>query len=255
MLRQILTIARMTYREAMRSRFLWVCLVAIALLVGFSALVGAVVVTGADEQQAGIMAWGTRWLGVTALCLFCINSVVRDTSDKVLEMLFALPLRRESAYLGKLLGLFEVAAVIALASVLACSFYAPYWIVLQWGLSLWLEMCVVASFALWIVSSTGRAEVSAIVTLGFYILSRAMLGIVLITNDPLFQATSDFSQWIAIVVEGFSWFLPPLYAFASADWLIQARVEISLLKQSAEAAVYIVLLGSLALLEWRRRQF
>lgn len=255
MIRQISTVAWITYREALYGKLLWSCLGGMLLLAGFAAFVGGVVITGADDLQAGLVAWGLRWLGAIALTLFCVNSVVRDAADKVTEMMLALPVRREVVYLGKLCGLLLLVLSFASMSALLGSFYAPFTVSVLWAISLFLELTIVCSFTLWVVTSTGGAVGSILLTLGFYLLSRAMRGIETMASGPFFQPDSNYDQFVALAVDSLSWILPPLHEFASADWFVHGIFDGDLLVQFARTTVYVVMLFAIAMIDLHRKQF
>ncbi len=111
------------------------------------------------------------------------------------------------------------------------------------------------SFALWIVTSTGSAVGSVVTTIGFYVLARAMLGMAAMASGPFFDPDSSYDHFIVITVDVISWVLPPLYSFASADWLIEADIDKSLVHQFIYSLIYVVLLSSLAMIESHRKQF
>ena len=255
MIRQILTLAWITYREALYGKLLWVCLAGMVALAGFAEFVGEVVITGAVELQAGLVGWGLRWLGAVALILFCVNSVVRETNDKITEMMLALPLRREAIYLGKLCGLLLLAFSFAFMSALAGSLFAPVDISALWASSLFLELTILCSFTLWVVTSTGAAVGSILLALGFYALSRAMQGIEAMAVGPFFHPNSAYDHFMAGTVEVLGWIMPPLYEFASADWLVTGIFNGDLFVQLARATVYVVMLIAIAMIELHRKQF
>ena len=255
MFRQISTIAWITCREVLHSRLLLIFIGGVLVTVGIVTFLGDVVVTDTESLRAGAFAWVARWLAMLTLTLFCAGSVSRDGSDKVIELLVALPVRRETVYLGKLAGMFVLAFLLAGISLLASVVYAPPMAAVQWAVSLWLELCVVVSFTLWVATSIGGVVGSVIFSVGFYVLARAMQGMVMMAKGPFFDPDSAFDHILAGIVDAVSWILPPLYAFASADWLINTEASIALGRQLGNAGLYIVLLVALALIEQNRKQY
>ncbi len=255
MIRQISTIAWITCKEALYGKLLWMCLGGMILLAGFAEFVGEVVITGADELQAGLVGWGLRWLGATVLILFCVNSVVRDAADKVSEMMLALPVRREAIYLGKLCGLLLLASGFAFISALVGSLYAPVSISALWATSLFFELVILCSFTLWVATATGAAVSSILSAIGFYLLSRAMQGFQAMAGGPFFHPDSAYDHFMAGSVEVLGWILPPLYDYASADWLVYGIFDGDLPLQLARTTVYVVMLAAIAMIELHRKQF
>ena len=255
MIQQISTIAWMTFREALYSKLLWAGLIGILLILAAAEFVSDVVVTGAAQLQVGVLAWGLRWFGALILVLFCVSSVVRDSSDKTIDMLLALPMRRSVFYVGRLVGFLLLALGFSAISAVASSIFSPITLSVLWAMSQFFELAVLCSFALWVAMSTESAVGTSVVTLGFYLLSRAMLGIESMASGPFFQPDSAYDQFVAVVVTVLGWVLPPLYDFASADWLINGVIDADLLLQFGKASLYVVLLTSIAMIEMYRKQY
>ena len=136
MVRQISTLAWMTYKEAAHGRLIWVIGFSVLLLVAAVEFAGEVIVSGVAALQAGMLGWGMRWLGVITISLFCINSVAREANDRVGELFVAAPVRREVLYLGRMLGLVAIAAIFAGIAFASALIYVEPLVALSWALSL-----------------------------------------------------------------------------------------------------------------------
>ena len=85
----------------------------------------------------------------------------------------------------------------------------PLPVVLSWSVSLFLELVIVASFALWVATSTGKNVASVLATFAFYLLSRAIQGMQAMASGPFFDAESAYDQFIAACVAALAWVMPP----------------------------------------------
>ena len=252
--RKVATIAWNECREAVDGRLPWVALLCVLVLVAVAEFAGEVVVNDADQLRAGTLGWGLRWLGVLTLTLYLVNSATREAADRITLLFHALPLRRETLYFGKLLGVVLLAFLFVVLAGAVVAFYVDVGVALRWSISLFFELAVVSAFALWIVTATGSAPGTMLLTLGFYLLSRAMGAMLAMAAGPYFVARSAFDAFVAQVVEILSWVLPSLHEFASADWLIRAEVDANLLLQLMQACVYMVFLAAVTLVELYRKQ-
>ena len=249
----IFHLATMTLREALYNRCLHVIACCLLLFCCGAFFIGHAVIFESRQLQAGLMAAGTRWLGVLGIALFCASSWARDCHDKIQPLLLALPIDRNALVWGKLAGLCVLAAVYASFCALLTGLFAPLLQSIQWALSLCLELSIIAGFSLWIVAATRHLLVSVIATIGFYLLSRSLDGIVAIASGAFFDPTSSVDQSMKWLVQAVNFVFPKLYSFASADWLIHPHIDIPLAAQFFQASVYMLLLGALTSLELQRR--
>ena len=175
MLHPALAIARYTLLEALRSRLLWLFVLAACGAVGLSGFLQQLALTESRAVQAALLAAGLRLASVFLLATFIITSMAREAADKGLELLLALPMPRAAYLLGKLAGYGALAAIPALLfGALMLPFAAPAQGAL-WGLSLLGELWIVAAFSLLCAASLQQALPALAATGGFYVLAR-MLG-------------------------------------------------------------------------------
>ncbi|MEM7292227.1 MAG: hypothetical protein AAF420_02370 [Pseudomonadota bacterium] len=255
MVQQISTIAWITCKEAVHGKLLWVSAASVLALIAVTELAEEVIITGVDALQAGIVAWGLRWLGVITLALFCVNSGLRELNDKVGDLYFAAPLRREAIYLGKLLGILVLSGCFAALAFFTALPYAPAAVALAWATSLWMELAIVTAFAQLVVISTSATVTSILLTLAFYLVARSVAALQAMANGPFFNPRSTFDNFTVIAVDALSWVMPPLHRFASADWLVTGVTDVGLALQLLSCLVYLFLLGSVTILETYRKQF
>ena len=117
------------------------------------------------------------------------TSVVRELQDRLLDLTLSRPVPRVSWYLGRLAGFAAAATALAVLAVIPLMFYAPAGATLAWGASLAAELWIVAAACLTCVITLGQVTFALIVVAAFYVLSRAMSAIVLMSSGPAVDPT------------------------------------------------------------------
>ena len=105
------TIARYTLLEALRNRLLWLLIAAALGAVGLAGFLQELALTESHQLQAALLGAVLRVASVFLVATFVITSMVREASDKGLELLLALPMPRAVYLAGKLAG-FGILAVL-----------------------------------------------------------------------------------------------------------------------------------------------
>jgi ABC-type Na+ efflux pump permease subunit len=252
--RQVRAIAGLTLLEALRGRLLW--LVVLILLAGFglAGLLGSLAITETHQTQAGILGALLRLAAVLVTSLFVITSVVREQTDKVLELYLSLPLPRAAYYLGKLAGFAVCAAVASVLFGALLLLYAPPLQVLLWTVSLLAELLIVVAASLLALFTFSQVTVALSVVLAFYLLARGIGAIQLMSQGPLVDPGALSSRVIEAVVDGIAFLLPDLYRFTPSEWLVYATGNIEdLAAVLTQTAVYVTLLAGAALFDLYRK--
>lgn len=252
--RQVRAIAGLTLLEALRGRLLW--LVILILLAGFglAGLLGSLAITETRQTQAGILGVVLRLAAVLVTSLFVITSVVREQTDKVLELYLSLPLPRAAYYLGKLSGFAVCAAVAAGLFGALLLLYAPPLQVLLWTVSLLAELLIVVAASLLALFTFSQVTVALSVVLAFYLLARGIGAIQLMSQGPLVDPGALSSRVIEGLVDGIAFLLPDLYRFTPSEWLVYASGSVDdLAAVLAQTAVYVTLLAGAALFDLYRK--
>ncbi len=247
-----LTIARYTVLEAVHNRF--GVLLALVVLCGFlgAQFVGALAITESRQVQVALLGAFLRLSLVFVVGLFVITSVAREFNDKIVELMFSLPLPRAGYYLGKLLGYGTVAVLAAVPALLLTLLLTEPAGALLWGLSLMLELLLCVAVAL--LFSFAFTQVTLAFTLfsGFYLLSRAIEAIRLMAEHPVSPGPGH--QWIAGLVEAIAFLLPDLDRFGRGDWLTYPGFFwTDLASAGIQTFLYLGLLTGVALFDLYRR--
>ena len=247
------TIARYTVLEALRSRLLWLFVLAACGAAGLAGFLQQLALTESGAVQAALLAATLRLASVFLLATFIVTSMAREAADKGLELLLALPMPRAAYLLGKLLGHAALAAVpAALFGALMALFAAPAQAAL-WALSLLGELWIVAAFSLLCAASLQQALPALAAVSGFYVLARLLGSLQLLAHSP--QAGRSWAQQaMAGGIDVLALLLPRLDDFTRTEWLLYGTGDLpALAGVAAQTAIYVGLLAACALCDFYRR--
>jgi len=253
MTKVVLSIARATLLEALRSRMLWLVGALLALAVVLAAFLQQVALIETARIQAAIIAALLRGCAGFLVAAFVVMSMVREYNDKVLELMLAQPWPRAAYLFGKFVGF--SAAALALAAILAVplAFLAPPVQVALWALSLAAELVILAAMSLFCVITLTHVVPALAAVLAFYVLGRSMAAIQIIARPAeASQAWADrLANWI---VEAIAAVLPRFDLMTQTAWLVDAAPAAGALGSVlAQAALYVVLLLAAAQFDLHRQ--
>lgn len=253
LLRPALTIARYTLLEALRNRLLWLLLLAAAGAVGLGALLHAVALTEGGQLQAAVLAALLRLAAVFLLAAFVVTSIARETQDKGLELLLALPLPRAAYLLGKLAGFAAAAALPALLFGALALGLAPPGQAALWAASLLCELWIVAAFSLLCALGLGQTLPALAAVAAFYLLAR-LIGTLQLLGHAADAGHGAAGRLLAGGVDLLALLLPHLDGFTRSDWLVyHGGGGADLLAVLAQSALYVALLAGAALFDLYRK--
>ncbi|MGH8687516.1 MAG: ABC transporter permease [Burkholderiales bacterium] len=245
--------ARSTLLEARRSALPWLALGLLAAALSLAAFLSQVAVTEGRELQAAFAAALLRAGAAFLLAAHAAASVVRDADDKVLELALAMPISRSQYYLGKLGGFAAAGAALAAACALPMLLWASPAGVACWGVSLALELLLVAAASLFF-SVTLAAVVPALAATGaLYLLARALAAIQLLARGPLAEPT--WTQSLAQgAISAVALVLPRLDTVTRSEWLLYgAPSPREFAAALATLAAYAAFLLAAGLFDFHRR--
>lgn len=254
MLKVVIAVARFTVLEAARTRVPWIVLGVIVGGLALAEIAAGLALTDSHAYRlAGYAAW-TRLVLVATVTLLVATSVAREFEAGLLDLSLSRPLSRPQWYLGRLCGFAAIACAIALAAA------APLWLTaapaaaLGWGLSLAAELVLVAAASLCASVALGQLTASVLAVAAFYLLSRSMAAIVLMSHGPLLDATAGSTAAIAQAVAAIALVLPPLDRFTVTAWLQDSSTPVAGLAAIAvHTALYVLLLTAVGLFDFARR--
>ncbi|MGH8751542.1 MAG: ABC transporter permease [Burkholderiales bacterium] len=251
---QVLTIARYTLLEALRTRLPWLVLATLLLVLLGSLFVREIAITETLRQQTSFLAAGLRLAAVFILALYITSSIVREFNDKNLELLLSLDLPRAAYAGGKFFGFSLIALFITLLICLPLAWLAPASAVLMWGLSLMLELLIVAGLSLFCIITFTHILPAASFVMAFYLLARSITAIRLISGSTLFDSLSLSHRITTFMVDALSLVLPALDAFTQTAWLVnQSAVWAMMLPVIVQSVIYTALLLAATLFDLYRK--
>jgi hypothetical protein len=167
--------------------------------------------------------------------------------------MLSLPLSRTTHYLGRLAGYAACGVALAVLFGAALLFWVPPLPALLWGLSLALEVALVAAAALFFAMTLPSLVAAIAATGGLYLLARAMPAIQAIAGAPLDAET--WAGWLARrAVDAIAFLLPRVDAATRTEWLVYEVPSLgAYVAALAGLALYTVLLTAAGLFDFHRR--
>lgn len=217
---RILALAGLAWLEARRTRLLWAALAISALTVSISLFARSLALTESARLQLSFLAPGARLCAVFLTCLHVVSSMLRESQDRVSDLLLSLDLPRGDYLVGKLAGYLAVSAAFAVALGAPVLLVAPGPAAFVWVGSLILECWLVAAAALFCAVTWNHMLVGTTFVMALYALCRTMTAIVLIATASPFRGDDPWHTVLAHALRGLSWLLPDLAAATRTTWLL-----------------------------------
>ena len=248
------TLGRFTIAEAFFSK---VGLAALLILLA-GLLLGQFAAQLALTDSAGIrvsmQAALYRLAAVFLVAGFTVASVVREHNDKSLELMLSLPIPRGGYLAGKWLGCAGTALIIAALFTGPLVFDAAPGAAFAWGLSLGLELILVASASLLCVLTISHVVASLAAVAAFYVLARSVGALLAIGASPVAPIDSTAYQAANWTLHAISTVLPRLDLFTRTAWLTgDAPASVDLPMVSLQTLIYVVLLVGSAFFDLSRK--
>ena len=255
MYKSCFTIARYTFLEAVRARLFYMMVIGLICAFGLSEFIGELAITESDRFQGAILAAGLRLFAVFTTGLFVTTSMVREFNDKGFELVLSQPIPRAAYYSGKLTGFAMLSVVVACLVSLPLILYAPSGQVLIWGASLICELFIVTAMSLLCLFTFSNITIAFSVVVAFYLLSRCMDAIQLISNSPILETDSIAQELINKIIDVIAYLLPDLNLFTQTQWLIYENGDLnSLGSVMGQTVIYVVFLSGAALFDLYRKE-
>ncbi len=248
-----ITIARFTFIEALRNRFILIFLAALVISFGLAEFLSEMAITESRETIVSIVSFTMRLFAIVAISLFVITSVAREFNDRILWHIFSLPRKRYVYYFGKLLAyaLLSFLAVMAISVLLM--FYTPVADVILWAISMFLELLIIISFSLLCLITFRQITLSFLSVMGFYLLARNMATFQLISNSPILESNTLSQNFIDTLLEAIAYVLPNLNDFAQSGWLLYGTFQANdLYSNILQTVIYVLLLSFAAIFDLYR---
>ena len=205
---RVAVIALNTFRESLRDRILYNLLFFALLLIGFSALLGDFTIAEQKKIVTDLGLAAINLVGVIIAIFIGIGLVSKEIERRTVYTIMARPISRAQFILGKYLGLALTLLVnvgIMLAVFLATLLMDG--VPIHWGLFqavelIYVELLLVTALALFF-STFSSSTVSAIMTLGFYVIGH-------LTADLKGIAAKSASETVKAAMTGLYYLCPNL---------------------------------------------
>ena len=251
-----LAIARITFLEALRSRMIWIAIVAIGMAFGVAQFLSQVAMIEMAQIQIAILAALLRATGVFLIAAFCITSLARESNDKITELFLSQPAPRSLYYLGKISGYAGVALVLAAGFSACLAFYCPISQAAIWGASLASELMIVAAVSVFCAISLTHVTAAFAATAGFYLLARSIGAMQIIAATPITIESSWTDEVFRWIVDAIALVLPALDRMTLTAWLLDhAPTPWELSQMFFQTVLYLILIGAATMVDLYRKNF
>lgn len=255
MTQQAFIVARFTFLEAVRNRLFTLVIVGLVCILGLTEFIGDLTVTETRAVQSSLTASGLRLFTVCVVGLFVVTSMVREFNDKGFEMLLSLSMTRASYYFGKFAGFVCLSIVIITAASLILLLYSPALDVLAWFSSLLCEALIVIALGLLCMFTFSSITTAFTAMIAFYLLSRCMHIIQLISASPTLESKAFSHEFIDFLINAIAYVLPDLNLFTRSEWLVYGVNTNDLLPVITQTGIYLLLLVAAGLFDLYRKEF
>jgi len=244
---------RLILLEAVRVRLFWVAAAGMLLVLGLERFLGQVALIEAGGVEAAVAAALVRFAAAFMVVVFVATSMVRESADKVTELLLAQPMSRAAYYRAKLAGYVLVAVLAGLLLSLPLALAAPGAGLAYWTLSLMMELAIVAAASLFCVLSLNQVMPAVAAAGGFYLLARSMGTLQLLADAALAGQPSPGDKALDGVVHVIALLLPGLDRMTESAWFTAPPSAQQFALLVVQTAVYLVLLAAASLFDLYRR--
>lgn len=219
-MRAALTIGRFVALEARRTGLALLLLASMAAGIALAGFLSQLALTESAALQAGMLAALFRLCAVFLTAVFVATSMVRESGDKVTELLLSLPVSRTAYYFGKLGGYAACGGAMACAYALLLLVWSPAPAVGAWLASLVLEVALVAAVSLFFVITLAQVVPALAATAGMYLLARSVAAIQSISASPLAGTEGSLQTLAVFTIDLIALLLPPLERATQTVWLL-----------------------------------
>ena len=255
MIQSALIIARFTFLEAVRNRLFSLVLVGLVCMLGLTEFIGELAITETRQVQGAVTAYGLRLFTICVIGLFVVTSMVREFNDKGFEMLLSLAITRGSYYCGKFTGFTLLSLILVLAASLILLLYCPVAYVLIWSVSLVCEILIVIALSLLCLFTFNSITTAFVAVIAFYLLSRSMYVIQLISDSPILELKTFSQEFINFILDAIAYVLPDLNIFTRSEWLLYGADFNNILPVLIQTGIYLVLLVAAGAFDLYRKEF
>ncbi len=253
MVDKIKIIAYYTFVEGLRNRLFALTVVGLVCLLGIAEFVGELAITETRGIQVVLIASMARWFIILTSALFVITSMVREFNDKGFELILSLPVSKISFYFGKFLGFLSISLVISIAVGILLFIYTESQYLMIWLASLICELTIIIAMSMLCLFTFSNITVSFVVVTSFYLLSRSIESIRLVSMSPILESYDFTQQFMNGLLASIAYVLPDLDKFTNSEWLIYGQTAGAIYFVILQTVIYLLLLISAGLFDLCRK--
>lgn len=248
-----ITVARYTLIEALRSGLPRLAAAGLVAVFGFAGFLSQVAITEAAALQVSVAGALLRMVAVFLVGAHVVASIARESNDKGLELVLALPISRSAYYLGKLLGFACAGVLLAALFALPLLIWAKPADLAAWWISLAVETALVAAAALFFASILAQTAAALGATAGLYLLGRSISAIQAIASNPI-AGDSPLNLAARWSVDTLAVLLPQLDSATRGDWLLYSAPPAGdVARMLFGLVLYLALLAAAGVFDFNRR--
>lgn len=219
---KVQAIALNTFREAVRNKIVYSVLLFAAVIVGISAVFGAVTLGSQIRVIKDFGLFALSFFGAVITIICGVSLLNKELKQKTVYNILSKPVARWQLILGKHLGLtFTVTVLVSLMGAALIGFVAlfegqPDWLLAQGVALTILEVTVVSSITLFFSSLVVTTTLTGIFTMGVYLAGRSISYLQFFLKED----SEGFNPALAGIINCANWVLPDLSLFNLGDQLV-----------------------------------
>ena len=239
--------------------WLFVALLAgVSLATMISIAMGGTALLEPEQMTVAFSAASARAILMIGLIVFVCFHIRSGFDTKEIDVMVSRPISRANIVISFWLG-FSIVAFLAVLPIIGILTLVGILTVngfILWSVSLLLEALLVVALALFASLTLRSAVFSVLASFGFYTLSRMMGFFVATSESGVLFENQEVNTVLRYTIDVISTIIPRLDFFTKSEWLVygitrMADVQLFVL----QAAVFIPLLITAAIIDFRRRQF
>jgi ABC-type transport system involved in multi-copper enzyme maturation permease subunit len=261
----MLAIIKYVILTARRDQLFFGLLCLLLLILCVSSVISSTSIVEESQTLTTIISGSCSYTIIFGMIVFCCFHIKRSYENKEIDLFLSKPISRFALILSYLLGLISVSLIIIIPFALFIItlqymgiFYGSTIDYLLWSISLFLELSIVITFAVFASFIMKSAINSVFATAGFYMFSKMLGMMLLIINNPIATGVRDTVPAIAkFILTVLTYIFPRLDLFTKTQWLTYGfeSANYSFANLIMIAIIYNTILFLMALYDFYRQEF
>ena len=243
-------------KAALRDRLFLSFIVLLGVGVSLSMFLGSSAITETDEFSLIFAGSGLRLATNLTLILFVVFYMRRAFESRDIEYLLSRPITKLQFLLSHFTAFVFIAFIASVLVMLVVAFMpsqVTHTPIILWGVSLWLELSIVATVALFFSLILSSAVTSSMAVIAFYVLARLIGDILGIIEAGVSGGVSVFLEKLMFII---SVIIPRFDLLAQSAWLLYPIPDdINLPLIFGQGVIFMGLIVSAAYMDLNKKQF